>query len=660
MWAHLSAPRVIDMYHVEKPGGLKEAVAPGAGLPPTANPSPTQLSAQPSPSQPQATLSRDVILKIVALFCIACVILAIVLAHRSPAAGYELSIYASTPCPVLWLLLMSLAGGVGIVLHEVFTSGYEVRRTYLVGFAVILLGAAAFLCLPIIRNYVASSSADQLGHVGFLMDFMRSPTGDWISRTNLNIYPLVFSLLTQIASITGLSALQVVNLNTALVLPIFVLMAYLLATAVFTNEGQRLLVALIAGGTMAGISRYYLLPNTWSILMLPLLFYCYFKQDRIPFRVLLVVLLVVYPFFHPLSSVVIMLALTVMELPKPVYSRLLRRLGVNVPRWIESRPVVWPILLEAAVFTPWVLTRQVLRSNVYGFWHQLATFGGGQGLQEAGNKLSKANVQGLGLAILMFKMYGELLIFLILATLAAILIVKQIRLGIGDSGKYRLLHFGVWIPLALLFFAADFVGVPALKVLAADRMLVYIETACIPFVAFALWEIVRRTRFSHLAEVGMSGLVILVLVLNFYGHYSSPYLVRPNDQVTNSDMAGMTWYLDEKDPLVSDFHVLTPPARFSQALFGWNITHSRQDLDYASEVETHFGYDNFTTIREQYGRDIYVSINRPDRVVYQTVWQNLGRFNDADFERLEQDPTVDRIYSNGEMDVLFVSEKSGP
>jgi hypothetical protein len=600
------------------------------------------------------SLTRDVALKIVALFCIACVILAIVLAHQSPATGYELSIYASTPFPVLWLLLLSLAGGVGIVVHELFTSRYEQRRTYLVGFAVILLGATAFLCLPLIRNYVAPTGADQLGHTGFVIDILRTGhLGD------ANVYPVTHSLLAQIASITGLSALQVVNLNTVLVLFIFILTAYLLATAVLPNEGQRLLVALVAGGTMAGISRYYLVPNTWSMLMLPLLFYCYFKQDRIPFRILLVALLVVYPFFHPLSSVAIMVALAAMELPKPVYSRLLRRLGMGVPPWIESRPVVWPILLEAAVFIPWVATREGFQKNVNGFWDGLVNFSGAHGVQEAGESLAKANVQGLGLPVLMFKMYGELLIFLVLAALAGMLLVQQVRMGIRDNGKYRLLLFGAWIPLALLFFVADFVGLPALRLLGADRMLVYIEIACIPFVAFALWETARRTRCNRLGKVGMYGLVILALVLNFCGHYSSPYVIRPSAQVTHRDMAGMTWYLEEKDPLVPALYVMTAPERFSQGIMGIQANNLRLDVSLDWQLETHFGYDNFTTIGEQYDGDRYVNVNRPDRVVYQTVWRDLGRFNDADFERLEQDPTGDRIYSNGEMDVLFVGRKSG-
>ena len=599
------------------------------------------------------SVTRDVVLKMVALFCIASVILAIVLAHRSPAAGYELSIYTSTPFPVLWLLLLSLAGGVGIVVHELSTSRYRERRTYLVGFAVILLGATAFLCLPFIRNYVASTGADLLGHTGFVMDILR--TGH---VGGLNPYPMTHSLFAQIASITGLSAMQVVNLNTVLVLPIFILTAYLLATAVLPNEGQRLLVALVAGGTMAGISRYYLVPNTWSILMLPLLFYCYFKQDRIPFKILLAIVLVAYPFFHPLSSFLIIVALALMELPKPVYSRLLRRMGMGVPSWMVSRPIVWPVILETAVFVPWVLTRQDYQSNIHVLWYQLATFSGSHQLSTAQESLNKANVHGLGIAILAVKMYGELLILLILATLAAILLVKQLRSGDRDNGKYRLLLLSVLALLALLFYLADFVGVPGARTFAADRMLVYVEIGCIPLVGFALWEIARRTRFSRLAKVGTCGLVILALVLNFYGHYDSPYVVRPNGQVTHRDMAGMTWYLDEKDPQVRAFYVLAHPERSSQGILGIELTKARYDIKrYFSEVETHFGYDNFTTMGEQYDGARYVTFNRLDRVVYQTVWRDLGRFNDADFQRLEQDPTADRIYSNGEVDVLFVSQQ---
>lgn len=601
--------------------------------------------------------TRDITPKLAALFCIASVILALVVAHSSPAVGYELSIYSSTPALVWYLLLMSLVGGIGIAVHQLATGKYAESRTHLVGFAVILLTVIAFLCLPNVRNYVSSTRADQLGHIGFVEDISRT------GHVGANPYPIVHTLLSQVASITGLSALQVVNLNTAFILPIFVLMIYLLATVVLPHRGQQFLAALVAGGTMAGIGRYYLMPNTWSILMLPLLFYCYFKSDKIPFKVLLAVLLIAYPFFHPLSTLVVIAALAVMEIPKPIYSRLLRRLHMHVPHEVDSKPVLWPLLLELAIFLPWVLTREAFRPNVQQLWRQLTTGRGSQEIAKTGEALGKVGMHGLDLPVLAIKLYGEILVFVTLAILGIILLVRQLRSGDSDSGKYRLFSLGFLLLLACLFYAAFFVGIPGAEAVAAGRILVYIEVACIPLVALALWEVSRLTKLGRLAWVGILGVVILASILNVGAHYASPYVIRPADQVTQADMTAMTWYFEQKDPLAYSYYVASPPARFAQAILGNKASELREDIRYESTQFTdHFCYfdsngsDNCSTIGGQYDGDLYVNIHKYDKIAYQTVWRNLDRFNDVDFERLEQDPTVDRIYSNGEVDILFVTQ----
>src|SRR5512136_174980 len=98
------------------------------------------------------SIGRDITLKLIGLLCIVFVILALVLIHQSPATGYELSIYRGTPVLVWYLLFLSLVGGIGIVIHELATGRLHESRTYLVGFAVVLLTAVAFLCLPFVRN----------------------------------------------------------------------------------------------------------------------------------------------------------------------------------------------------------------------------------------------------------------------------------------------------------------------------------------------------------------------------------------------------------------------------------------------------------------------------------------------------------------------------
>jgi hypothetical protein len=604
------------------------------------------------------SIGRDVTLKLIALLCIAFVILALVVVHQSPAVGYELSIYASTPVLVWYLLFLSFVGGIGIVTHELATGRFQGSRIYLVGFAVILLTAVTFLCLPFARDYV-TWRGDQMGHIGFVEDI--ASTGH---VPGFNPYPITHTLLYQIALVTGAPITRVVNLNTALIFPIFVLTTYLLATAVLPHRGQQLLAALVASGAVAGLSRFNLIPNTWSILLLPLLFYCYFNRDRLPFKLLFILLLVAYPFIHPLSSLMIIAALAVMELAKPIYSRLLRRFRIHIPSQVGSRPVLWPILLELAIFVPWVSTREWFQTNLDALWYQLSNFSGStQMLQKTGSDIGKAGLDILGVVVIGVKLYGEILIFATLACLGVFLLARQLRSGGQDHRKFSLLLVGALFLLTCFFYVAFLVGIPGAEAISAPRLLVYIEITCIPLMAFALWELPSRARFRHAAWCAVSGLIIMAAILNVAAHHASPYQIRPGEQVTQADMDGMTWYLEEKDPLVYAYYIMSPPDRFAQYILGTTTTDSRQDVKYVDLVqfEDHFGYlnpdgsDNYTTLGEQYSVDIYGSINKFDKMAYQTVWQNLDRFNDDDFRMLEQDPTVDRIYSNGATDCLFIT-----
>ncbi|MBM4444736.1 MAG: hypothetical protein FJ020_05445 [Chloroflexi bacterium] len=660
-------------------------------------------------------MTRDTGLKLAALLCIAAVAFAMLTARQSPSTGYELSLYSSTPVSVWLLLFAGLAGGIGIVVHELATGRYQESRTYLIGFAVVLLSATAFLSVPFIRGY-ATWRADQMGHLGFVQDI--SLTGHVGSY---NPYPIVHVLFYQIASITGISSVTVVNLNTVLIFPVFVLVMYLLASVILPTRRQQLLAAVIAAGAMTGISRYYLVPNTWSLLLLPLLLYCYFRKGLLPFKLLLMMLLAVYPLLHPLSSLMIIGTLAAIELPKPLYRFLLQRLGMPVPDWIASRPVLWPLALEIAVFLPWVFTREAFSTNRLQLWDQLTGGYGAGEISRIGGALSKVDVHGLDLIILMAKMYGELLIFGALAVIGILVLVRQLRSGEGDDGRYQLLAIGGLFLVGCIGYAAFLLGIPGLEAVGGDRILMYTEMAALPAAAFALGcgmgaglsFVVSRRRssaavnscpecqypmtdiisqqigpgvmqvcpacstpyathsgsprlddsgggeslrmnFKTLSGAAVLGLMLLVLTLTFLGHYQSPWIMRPNDQTTETSMTGMAWFLDEKVPAIETVYIASTPKRFAEATIGATATHFRTDVTYDTQFPDHFGYQRYSTVGEEIPGGMYATIHEYDRVVYQTVWRSVGRFNDTDFQRLEDDPSTSRIYSNGGMDCLYL------
>ena len=117
----------------------------------------------------------------------------------------------------------------------------------------------------------------------------------------------------------------------------------------------------------------------------------------------------------------------------------------------------------------------------------------------------------------------------------------------------------------------------------------------------------------------------------------------------------MSWYLNSKDPVVPSICAVSPPKRFSEGILGTTATRARQDIPYNAHFEDHFGYNQHKTLGGQFTGEAYGTLHKYDKIVYQTVWSTLDRFNDEDFARLEQDLTVEKIYSNGVMDCLHIS-----
>lgn len=93
---------------------------------------------------------------------------ALVVANRTPASGYELSIYQSTPT-LVWI-------GLGIALAVAVLVGLTAPRDTRTHDSALLLGgsaALAIVALPILRGYTFLGGGDSLSHVGWAREIQR-------------------------------------------------------------------------------------------------------------------------------------------------------------------------------------------------------------------------------------------------------------------------------------------------------------------------------------------------------------------------------------------------------------------------------------------------------------------------------------------------------
>jgi hypothetical protein len=77
----------------------------------------------------------------------------VLLAWKNPATGYELDIYTSTPLAIWILLGAAITIGAGIILHQLFTKGYERSNFWLIGLFVMVIARFGLLWIPHVSVY---------------------------------------------------------------------------------------------------------------------------------------------------------------------------------------------------------------------------------------------------------------------------------------------------------------------------------------------------------------------------------------------------------------------------------------------------------------------------------------------------------------------------
>ncbi len=588
------------------------------------------------------------LIKILAIFCLFSLTIALLIAHDSPAQGYELSIYDSTPWPVWLLLFIGFIGGITIIVHQVATAGYKNSKIWITGLVVLLFSKAILLLIPYIRGYVGWAG-DHLTHLGYVKDILLSghfPSGDF--------YPVTHGFIFTIISITG-AEIFVANLVTAMLSILFVLFTYLLAKEILPNKGQQILAALIASAILIGGGyNVYLMPNGWSIFLLPLVYYLYFKSITLPFKILFIFLLILYPLIHPLSALIVIVSIAFLELSKWIIPFVFyRRQSVNSQ--INYKPSMIYVLIGLVSFLTWVLSFQSFKANIRLIWQQISTGFGPDPVAEIGWNLSKVSIHGLDFVALLFKMYGAVLVLILLSLIGTYIVMKKVRsVGLNVEG-YRFLALVGLFFLTGASYAAYLIGVPGLEALSGGRILFYLEIMTPVLAVPALFMVLTKKNALRWIRVGVVICIIfLASVPSIISLYPSPHTIQPSTQVTHMLFQGSEWFAEEKDETIGCAFIMTPPSRMADAILGSVEAHKRTDLSRdLIQLPNHLGYAENSTMGATLSNR-YLTVSEFDREIYSSVWKVVGRFNDSDFKKLDVDYTVAKIYSNGGFDVYIV------
>ena len=592
-------------------------------------------------------------LKLISIVYLALFALALFAIHNSQQTGYELSIYASTPWQVWAFAMFGIVGGTAIIVHQAVTKSKS--NAWTIGFSMLLLSNFIVLCLPGLRGFFLSSYSDAIEHVGYTVDILL--TGSVIGR---DLYPAVHLLTASIAEVSDIPPEAVMRYLPAFFSMLFMVGTYLLATSVFKEKGQILLAALAGTTLLFGVTQHAVYPQGFALLLTPLVLYLYFRisEETHPGLVAcFIILLLLMPFAHPTPSFMLILALPIMEIARVGYYRIFKTGSlakgfsiINTIIFLASLGVWFLWLSRSVVFTQTILKIwQWIRGDISTITPKVI---------EPFGELQMFH--GFDLIAVVFKMYGAQLIFLALGLIVALTIVIKARHR-GEEIQKPFVCSILFITIGL----AELLYFNIIRLQAVGRLV----TLSFPLiltpllVGFICYQLFSRLKFQKLRMLALAIFLLLCLTLGLSSLYRSPWTGQPSWEVSYAEAEGVKWFIEHED-LSSHIYLMG----FHFPFFNLASFETFQARNYYGRCEyrfhnlpEHFGYEENPSLGAIFHSDKYLIItNRfkytmADPALSQRMIVKPGvhypGFEPADFDRLEEDQFVDRLYSNGYMEV---------
>ncbi|MFC1945254.1 hypothetical protein ACFLWF_00705 [Chloroflexota bacterium] len=606
------------------------------------------------------------VIKFIAIICLATTITALIVARNSPAVGYESSIYAATP-PFVWgALIFNLICGVSIIVHQIYTGKESISNLWTLGIFIILIAYTTILSLYITRGYTLWYGGHTDFHLGLAQDLLSSGHID-----STNFYPMIHIYLTQISSICAIPLIVLSKIIPLIFALFYVTFMYLLAKSVLPYKGQ-IIFATVASMTLVPDIYMSLMPNFLANMLLPLAFFLTIKNfgsPTTPWRLLFIIIVLLFPISHPVSSFIFLLMLlSIWLLPRIVNTigriSIKSKLTSSSPAFSSSTFSTLLLLFAGGIAIAWISSFDVWRATIFNIYSAIFE-GGTVRLDILMNQIAYAEGIGYSITLYFFKLYAVASLYIVFTLITFPILLKRFYIR-----PYPWNLVSLYAPIAAC--ALVLIGLWFTRVgIEPQRLVVYIVIWCTPFVGYMLYKILKQAHFwNNVLLAKLTPLILVVVLVSTFVHgmaklYPSPYLYTTNVQVTRMQLNGMEWVIHNKDMnLPFSSHQLWPDA-FARYLLTLEERNARPDISSRGEMVAkslppppHFGYDEQPTLGTSYTSDAYLVLDTKDKELYSIVYSEMAtedlKFLPQDFERLKEDSSLDHIYYNGSLDVYFI------
>jgi len=579
-----------------------------------------------------------------------------IIANTPISDGYEISIYRVFPWYFWLLVIISYIGCISITLERILNNENIDGYNLWVPILTMTFITSILLLMPLIRGYPTYGRGDVMGHIGYIKDILI--TGSF----GENWYPSLHILGVSFSEITGINPKTLPMIFPLIFLLTFVIGIFYLVRELF-NKKIGLIVLTISLIPLLGRTFIFFAPSQFSFVFLPLFLYIIFKSMKrtLEYSYLFIIILPIFIISHPhrtlFSLIIISLILFTLNYYKESdlskhYSPVRGTFVIVVASlfWI-----IWYLLFQGAERTV-----SVLRTYLTGIYT-----GAQEEVQQITVEYSPPLIYYIRVGSFEYGIVGILSLLSIIFILIYSFSNFKILMNKKNGGNW-LVHFKkqtnmillIYIFFLILVLSFFFTGAPG----GHGRLLVYLIFFSTILVAilliFANKKDIYLLKIFSIEKLTYFFLIFLI-ILSVFSLYNSPWQARLNSQASDMEFTGMEWTFERRNEsfLIEEMPALSQ-RRFHRAIYSSsaeeiNIRKGRQ-----TELTPHFGYEGNETLGSQYEEDRYLVISELNRIRYQELypgWEAAQLFVEEDFEKLESDRTVNKIYSNGEFDSYYIS-----
>ncbi|KAA9395880.1 hypothetical protein Har1130_15560 [Haloarcula sp. CBA1130] len=556
-----------------------------------------------------------------------------------PATEYEISLYESYPAPFWGCVIGSLFAGSLLIFGSI---GNPDERSWVFGTLLMLATDALLLLMPLIRGYVMYGDADPLTHLGYVQDIVNTGT------TGANIYPLAHLLVFATADATGLEAMTL-----AMLTPVFFSavyfggMIYLLFQVTDSRQGFLLGLPFVLLPIL-GYSHLLFRPFDFSILLIPVVLYLFFKSQRHPtpaIRAMLVLTLLSLLLYHPLTAVfvtgIFLLYYVVQYVPqiKTIYRSPTSSFGLSlaiIVSWYSNFPGV-------------ILRFDTIYRVLFGTGNSDAPV---QAYAQTATEATPALIDIVW--FITFRFGTELVLFFLGGGLFGVALLLSVRKRYGLNTRTTVMGavMGVFGIVGLLFLLLDLI-------VTQERPWQVAKIGAVLLLGplFRIFWSRHKQRSQSIARGAKSAVTVTILVLVVLSTltlYPSPLSGMTNDQVTAMEVEGSQWLTERETGDRELYHFDIEYRRFHHAEHGVS-----GELPFWEQfLPPHFNYTTNRYFGQNYDTEKYVMINRKGRIFYQKTYPDYPerwKYTSQDFQRFNRDRTVDRSYDNGDIRIYLAN-----